>query len=341
MMAGTRARRAWTLVGVATALLVVLVPAPNAQGPATSTFGADVAALSEPGGYFDTDNLISNERSYLHVVPALRDARVSRAARTSASAPIRTSRISRSVRPSIAFIVDMRRDNLLLHLLFKALFELSRNAGRLPRAAVRPCRARPTRRLAGRRSGRDRRPTSRARLAEPAIAELRARVTKIELLRPAVLGRPTSPDHRPLSPAVHRRRVAAASFRRTGRRRKAITRRIAICCSRPTARAGGGTFSPQRTTFSSCGARTARSRHPRRRRSRRSVSAGPDRTPDDRARRTPVRLLCVERRVLPVRRRQLRSSSPTSHRCPAPTPPSSFGASSAVGRASLATTARR
>ena len=30
------------------------------------------------------------------------------------------------VRPSIAFIVDVRRDNLLLHLLFKALFALSR-----------------------------------------------------------------------------------------------------------------------------------------------------------------------------------------------------------------------
>ena len=27
--------------------------------------------LSEPGGYFDTDNLVSNERSYLHVAPDL------------------------------------------------------------------------------------------------------------------------------------------------------------------------------------------------------------------------------------------------------------------------------
>ena len=32
-----------------------------------------IAALSEPAGYFDTDNLISNERSYLHVAPALRE----------------------------------------------------------------------------------------------------------------------------------------------------------------------------------------------------------------------------------------------------------------------------
>jgi hypothetical protein len=32
-----------------------------------------------------------------------------------------------AVRPTVAFIVDLRRDNLLLHLLFKAIFETSRN----------------------------------------------------------------------------------------------------------------------------------------------------------------------------------------------------------------------
>src|SRR6185295_15636874 len=30
------------------------------------------------------------------------------------------------VRPSVAFLIDIRRDNMLLHLLFKALFHLSR-----------------------------------------------------------------------------------------------------------------------------------------------------------------------------------------------------------------------
>ena len=41
-----------------------------AQSP--STFAATVANLSERGGYFDTDNLISNERSYLQVVSDLK-----------------------------------------------------------------------------------------------------------------------------------------------------------------------------------------------------------------------------------------------------------------------------
>ena len=40
---------------------------PTAKHP----FAAQIASLSEPGGYFDTDNLISNERSYLEVLPEL------------------------------------------------------------------------------------------------------------------------------------------------------------------------------------------------------------------------------------------------------------------------------
>jgi hypothetical protein len=57
------------------------------------------------------------------VAPALRAAAL-RGAPTSASAPIRTSPTSQ-VRPSIAFIVDIRRDNRAARHLFKALFELS------------------------------------------------------------------------------------------------------------------------------------------------------------------------------------------------------------------------
>src|SRR5687768_9241981 len=37
-----------------------------------TSFASLVARLSEPGGYFDTDNLLSNERSYLHALRAMR-----------------------------------------------------------------------------------------------------------------------------------------------------------------------------------------------------------------------------------------------------------------------------
>jgi hypothetical protein len=88
------------------------------------TFAATVANLSERGGYFDTDNLISNERSYLQVVSDLKRRSVHGGAYIGVGPDQNFSYIS-EVRPTIAFIIDVRRDNLLLHLLFKALFELS------------------------------------------------------------------------------------------------------------------------------------------------------------------------------------------------------------------------
>jgi hypothetical protein len=92
---------------------------------AASSFSAQIAALSEPGGYFDTDNLISNERSYLQVLPALDTAKVRGGAYIGVGPDQNFSYIA-AVRPSVAYIVDIRRDNLLLHLLFKALFVQSR-----------------------------------------------------------------------------------------------------------------------------------------------------------------------------------------------------------------------
>jgi hypothetical protein len=100
----------------------ILAAAPRPQTPvATDTFASWIAALSEPGGYFDTDDLISNERSYLHVMPALRQAALAGTAYIGVGPDTNFSYIA-ATRPSVAFIIDIRRDNLLLHLLFKALF---------------------------------------------------------------------------------------------------------------------------------------------------------------------------------------------------------------------------
>ncbi len=91
---------------------------------ARTAFAAQIASLSEPDGYFDTDNLISNERSYLEVLSDL-DRRTSAAGCISASARIRIFPISPTSGLRLAFILDIRRDNLLLHLLFKAIFQQS------------------------------------------------------------------------------------------------------------------------------------------------------------------------------------------------------------------------
>lgn len=107
--------------GIAAILALFCVFAPSGQSGRTATFGARIAELSEPEGRFDTDNLISNERSYLHVVPALRAGGVRGGAYIGVGPDQNFSYIAQ-IRPTIAFIVDIRRDNLLLHLLFKALF---------------------------------------------------------------------------------------------------------------------------------------------------------------------------------------------------------------------------
>ena len=91
-----------------------------------SAFARLVERLSEPGGYFDTDNLISNEASYLHVFGKLRAMELRGGAYLGVG-PDQNFAYIAQVRPSIAFIVDIRRDNLLQHVFFKALFTSAQN----------------------------------------------------------------------------------------------------------------------------------------------------------------------------------------------------------------------
>lgn len=89
-------------------------------------FAALSQRLSEPNGYFDTDNLISNETSYLHVMGKMRQMKINGGAFIGVGPDQSFSYIAQ-IRPNIAFMLDIRRDNLLQHLLFKALFESARN----------------------------------------------------------------------------------------------------------------------------------------------------------------------------------------------------------------------
>lgn len=91
-----------------------------------TSFAGTVARLSEAPGYFDSDNLISNETAYLHAVDHLRSGHVAGGAYIGVGPDQNFSYIA-AIRPSVAFIIDIRRDNLLMHLMFKALFERSDN----------------------------------------------------------------------------------------------------------------------------------------------------------------------------------------------------------------------
>jgi hypothetical protein len=101
--------------------VVMAVPLRAAETAKAETFAALVERLSEPGGDFGGDNLISNEQSYLQVMTALEDGRVSGGAYLGVGPDQNFSYIAQ-VKPAFAYIVDIRRDNLLLLLLFKAIF---------------------------------------------------------------------------------------------------------------------------------------------------------------------------------------------------------------------------
>ena len=112
------------VVTLALAAAPALAQAPARLSPAE--FGALSQRLSEPPGYFNTDNLISNEDSYLHAVTGLKRNGVRGGAYLGVGPDQNFSYIA-VIRPDIAFIMDIRRDNLLEQLLFKALFHSARS----------------------------------------------------------------------------------------------------------------------------------------------------------------------------------------------------------------------
>ena len=80
--------------------------------------------LSEPNGYFRSENLVSNEHTYQYVIPQLQRT-VRPGGVYLGVAPDQNFTYIIATRPKVAFIVDMRRGNFLQHLMYKALFEMS------------------------------------------------------------------------------------------------------------------------------------------------------------------------------------------------------------------------
>jgi len=83
-----------------------------------------VSTFSEPDGFFHSDNFVSNERSFQHVLAELAAGRDPGSAYVGVG-PEQNFTYLLAVNPKIAFIVDIRRQNLIEHLMYKALFELS------------------------------------------------------------------------------------------------------------------------------------------------------------------------------------------------------------------------
>jgi hypothetical protein len=86
-------------------------------------FWAMVDGFSEPGGSFASDNIISNEIAFQRVIPELN--RIGQQGAYLGVGPEQNFTYITALKPGIAFIIDIRRQNLLLHLMYKALVEMS------------------------------------------------------------------------------------------------------------------------------------------------------------------------------------------------------------------------
>jgi hypothetical protein len=87
-------------------------------------FWTMITTMSEPGGYFRSDNLVSNELTFQYVIPSLTESLGAGGVYLGVG-PDQNFTYLVALRPKIAFIVDIRRGNLQQHLLYKALLELS------------------------------------------------------------------------------------------------------------------------------------------------------------------------------------------------------------------------
>lgn len=82
--------------------------------------------LSEPDGFFRSDNLVSNEIYFQTIIPEL--ITTTKPDRVYLGVgPEQNFTYIAALKPKMVFIIDVRRGNLHTHLMYKALFELSKD----------------------------------------------------------------------------------------------------------------------------------------------------------------------------------------------------------------------
>ena len=83
--------------------------------------------FSEPGGFFRSDNFVSNETSFQYVIPELQRTTQPGGVYLGV-APDQNFTYLVALKPRIAFIVDIRRQNMIHHLMYKAMIEMAPTA---------------------------------------------------------------------------------------------------------------------------------------------------------------------------------------------------------------------
>ena len=115
-------------VAVLSALLLSAAqPVAQAQGLpqrlSDQEFWSLVTKASEADGFFQSDNLVSNELTLQQIIPELVKGRAPGGVYLGVG-PDQNFTYIAAMRPRAAFIVDIRRGAMLQHMMYKALFEL-------------------------------------------------------------------------------------------------------------------------------------------------------------------------------------------------------------------------
>jgi len=116
---------------------LVLFAAPLATAPLGAQAGSTIPArltdrelwqlnteFSEPNGYFRSDNFLSNEVGFQWVIPDLLSL-IKPGGVYLGVGPEQNFTYIAALKPKIAIITDIRRGNMIAHLMYKSLFEMS------------------------------------------------------------------------------------------------------------------------------------------------------------------------------------------------------------------------
>ena len=117
---------------VLVSVLVLIVPSFIAADTLPRELSDDafwrlVSDLSEEGGAFRFE-FMSNEPLFQYVIPRLQENRKPGGVYLGVG-PEQNFTYIAAIQPGMAFIFDIRRQNMLEHLIYKALFEMSSNRG--------------------------------------------------------------------------------------------------------------------------------------------------------------------------------------------------------------------
>jgi hypothetical protein len=115
------------------ALGFLLLPGPSFRAADTlpaqlsdEAYWKIIEDFSEDGGAFTSENFSSNERGYQALIPRLQ-AFVKPGSVYMGVGPEQNFQYIAALKPKMAFIIDIRRQNMIQHLMYKAAFEMSAN----------------------------------------------------------------------------------------------------------------------------------------------------------------------------------------------------------------------